>query len=285
MSRTFVIGEIGINHSGNINIAKQLIDVAVEADCDAVKFQKRSVSDVYSPEELDVFRESPFGTTNREQKNGLEFGKEEYDEIDIYCKEKGMVWFSSAWDLKSQEFLKQYDLKYNKVASAMLTIKPMLEMIAKEHKYTFISTGMCIMEEIEEAVDIFKSEDCPFSLLHCNSSYPSEDEDANLRMIQILKDVFRCDVGFSDHARGLQISLFAVALGAKIIERHITLDRSAYGSDNAASLEKEGLIRLVRDIRIFEKALGNDIKTISKQEQEIRNKLSNPYWYGKLKNV
>lgn len=279
--RTFVIAEIGINHNGDMEIAKKLIDSAVLAGCDAVKFQKRTVEKVYAPEELDVPRESPWGTTNREQKNGLEFGEREYDIIDGYCKEKGIEWFASAWDIDSQIFLRQYNNKYNKVASAMLTIKPLLEEIAKEKKYTFISTGMSTLKEIEDAIEIFIQHDCPFELMHCNSSYPMKNEDANLAMINVLRSRFGCKVGYSGHESGLQISLAAVALGATSIERHITLDRSMYGSDQSASLEPIGFMKLVRDIRIIESALGTGEKAITETESKIRKKLANPYW---LKN-
>ena len=275
----FVTAEIGINHNGDLEIAKKLIDVAVEAGCDAVKFQKRTIEDVYSPQELDVPRESPFGTTNREQKHGLEFGKEEYDQIDEYCKKKGIDWFASAWDLKSLDFLRRYNLRYNKVASAMLTVTPMIEAIAKEKKYTFISTGMSTLEEIDAAVAIFRRYACPFELMHSNSSYPMENEDANLKMIQVLRERYNCKVGYSGHERGLQISLAAVALGATSIERHITLDRTMYGSDQAASLEPRGLQLLVRDIRVIESAMGDGIKRMTDVEIASREKLANPYWY------
>ena len=181
-NRVLIIAEVGINHNGDLKIAKQLIDLAKFSGCDAVKFQKRTIEDVYSPEELDVDRESPFGTTNREQKLGLEFGEEEYDEIDSYCKEKEIEWFASAWDIESQQFLRKYDLKYNKVASPLLTIEPMLEEIASEQRHTFISTGMSELEEIDRAVEIFKGLDCPFELMHCNSSYPTKNNNANLKV-------------------------------------------------------------------------------------------------------
>lgn len=277
----FIIAEIGINHNGDVGIAKKLIDVATIAGCDAVKFQKRDVEDVYSPEELDRYRESPFGTTNREQKMGLEFDRTEYDEINTYCKEKGVAWFASAWDLKSQNFLKPYNLKYNKVASAMLTIKPMIEKIAREKKRTFISTGMSTFDEIDAAVQIFRESDCPFELMHCNSSYPMPIEKANLRMIGILRDKYQCNVGYSGHEVGLQISMAAASLGATSIERHITLDRAMYGSDQAASLEPGGLMRLVRDIKAIERAMGKGEKKIDDTEAEIRKKLAQPYWLKK----
>lgn len=275
----FVIGEIGINHNGSIEIAKKLIDSAVDVGLDAVKFQKRTIELVYSPEELDKPRESPFGDTNRAQKLGLEFEEKEYDEIDAYCKEKGIEWFASAWDIKSQKFLRKYDLKYNKVASTMLRVYPLLHEIAREKKYTFISTGMSTLEEIDEAVNIFKSHDCPFELMHCNSSYPMENEEANLNIMQALKNRYSCNVGYSGHERGLQISLAAVALGATSIERHITLDRSMYGSDQSSSVGLTGVAKLVRDIRVISSALGSDKKTLLDSEMPARDKLSCPYWY------
>ncbi|MCK5260585.1 MAG: N-acetylneuraminate synthase family protein [Thermoplasmatales archaeon] len=269
----FITAEIGINHNGDVDLTKKLIDGAIFAGCDAVKFQKRTVEKVYSKEELDTLRESPWGTTNREQKLGLEFSRKEYDEIDNYCKEKGIEWFASAWDVDSQEFLKKYDCKYNKVASAMLTNKELLEMVAQENKYTFISTGMSTMDEIKKAVDIFRKVKCPFEIMHCNSTYPMKDKDANLFMIPKLREEFGCNVGYSGHEVGLITSVAAVALGATSIERHITLDRAMYGSDQAASVEVLGFYRLVRYIRVVESALGNGKKTITGEEEEIKKKL------------
>ena len=279
MNKTYVIAEIGINHNGDMNIAKKLIDIAKDSGCDAVKFQKRTIEDVYTPEELDVHRESPFGTTNREQKNGLEFGKTEYDEIDSYCRKLGIDWFASAWDIDSQKFLRQFNLKYNKVASAMLTVEPLLEEIASEGKHTFISTGMSTLDEIDRAVEIFKQHNCPFELMHCNSSYPMNNEDANLSMISKLKEKYGCDVGYSGHERGLIVSLAAVALGATSIERHITLDRTMYGSDQSASIEPKGLNMLIRDIRAIEVSIGDGEKTMTEVEINCRKKLANPYWW------
>ena len=279
MKKTYVIAEIGINHNGDMNIAKKLIDIAKDSGCDAVKFQKRTIEDVYTPEELDVHRESPFGTTNREQKNGLEFGKTEYDEIDSYCRKLGIDWFASAWDIDSQKFLRQFNLKYNKVASDMLTVEPLLEEIASEGKHTFISTGMSTLDEIDRAVEIFKQHNCPFELMHCNSSYPMNNEDANLSMISKLKEKYACDVGYSGHERGLIVSLAAVALGATSIERHITLDRTMYGSDQSASIEPKGLNMLIRDIRAIEVSIGDGEKTMTEVEINCRKKLANPYWW------
>lgn len=273
MEKTFIIGEIGINHNGDLDIAKQLIDWASLAGCDAVKFQKRTVEKVYAKEELDRYRESPWGTTNREQKMGLEFGKEEYDEIDRYCNEKGIEWFASAWDIDSQIFLQQYDLKYNKIASAMLTDMELLKTVAKERKYTFISTGMSTMEEIDAAVEVFKKYNCPFELVHCNSTYPMKNEDANLLMIETLRKKYNCKVGYSGHETGRIVSFAAAVMGASSIERHITLDRAMYGSDQAASLEVQEMVRLVKDIRAIPAFMGTGEKVLSKAEEETKKKL------------
>lgn len=270
----FMIAEIGINHNGDINIAKKLIDSAVFVGADAVKFQKRTVEKVYSKEELDKYRESPWGNTNRAQKLGLEFGKEEYDQIDQRCKEKGIDWFASAWDLESQEFLKQYHLPYNKIASPMLTHRELLEMVAEEKKYTFISTGMSTIGDIENAVSVFEKAGCPFELMHCNSTYPMTNHyEANLRLIAMLRKRFNCKVGYSGHEPGLVISCAAVALGATSIERHITLDRAMHGSDQAASVEVMGFYRLVNYIRTIEKALGDGVKRVTPGEEKIKEKL------------
>ncbi len=270
----FITAEIGINHNGDIEIAKQLIDSAKNAGCDAVKFQKRTVEKVYSKEILDLPRNSPWGTTTREQKEGLEFGEEEYNIIDKYCKDKKIEWYASAWDINSQEFLKKYDLKHNKVASAMLTYDKLLEKVAQEGKHTFISTGMSTMEEIRNAVKIFKKHDCPFELQHSVSTYPMNIEDANLKCIQTLQKEFRCDVGYSGHeSSGYLVCVTAVTLGATSIERHLTLDRAMYGSDQSASLEVHGLVRLVRDVRQIEAILGNGIKQVLESEIPIMKKL------------
>ena len=270
----YVTAEIGINHNGDVSIAKQLIEIAKDAGCDAVKFQKRSVEKIYSKEILDTPRESPWGTTTREQKLGLEFGEKEYDAIDSYCKEKGIEWYASSWDIDSQLFLRKYNLKHNKVASAMITNRNLLEIIAKESKHTFISTGMSNMDEIRVAVEIFKKHNCPFELQHSNSTYPMKIEEANLRCIDTLKNEFACDVGYSGHESvGYIVCVTAVLIGATSIERHITLDRSMYGSDQAASLEPAGLIRLVKDIRTIDKILGDGVKKIWPSEIPVMKKL------------
>lgn len=269
----FIVAEIGINHNGDLKIAKELIDWSVLAGCDAVKFQKRTIDKVYTKEYLDGYRESPWGTTQREQKEGLEFSKEEYQEINEYCKGKGIDWFASAWDIDSQIFLKQFDLKYNKIASAMLTNEELLREVAGEGKYTFIGTGMSTYEEIDYVVNIFREYDCPFELMHCNSTYPMPKEDANLRLIPALKEKYHCKVGYSGHEVGRIVSMSAVALGATSIERHITLDHTMYGSDQAASLYVKDFVRLVEDIRLIERILGNGEKVLSEKELETRKKL------------
>lgn len=270
----FITAEIGINHNGNIEIAKKLIDVAKECNCNAVKFQKRTIETVYSKEVLDTPRDSPWGTTTREQKLGLEFNRKEYDIIDSYCKQKQIQWYASAWDIDSQLFLRHYNLKYNKVASSMLTHTELLKLIAEERKHTFISTGMSTLEEIKNAVDIFRNTNCPFELLHTNSSYPMKIEEANLKCMQTLREKFNCDVGYSGHeAIGYLICVTAVILGASSIERHISLDRSMYGSDQSASLEPVGLKRLVRDIRRIDTIYGDGVKRVWDSEIPVMKKL------------
>ena len=270
----FFTAEIGINHNGDIEIAKKLIEIASDAGCDAVKFQKRTVEKVYSKDVLDSTRESTWGTTTRDQKLGLEFEKDEYDIIDDFCKTKNILWYASAWDEDSQKFLQNYNLKFNKIASAMLTHKKLLETVANEKKHTFISTGMSTMDEIRDAVEIFKQNDCPFSLQHSNSSYPMKEEEANLKCIKTLQDKFNCDVGYSGHeVAGYLICVSAVVMGATSIERHITLDRSMYGSDQAASLEPIGLKRVVSDVRKIENILGDGVKRVWPSEIPVMKKL------------
>jgi len=270
----FITAEIGINHNGDIDITKKLIDVAISAGCDAVKFQKRNIEKVYSKSVLDSPRDSKWGNTTRDQKLGLEFDLDEYKIIDNYCKNNNIEWYASSWDLDSQDFLKQFNLKHNKVASAMLTNISLLEKIAEEKKHCFISTGMSTIEQIESAINIFKKFECPFDLQHSNSSYPMNPEEANLKCIQTLKEKFNCNVGYSGHeSMGYLICISAVLLGASSIERHITLDRSMYGSDQAASLEPQGLNRLVRDIRGIDQILGDGIKRIWPSEIPVMEKL------------
>ncbi len=266
--------EIGINHNGDLEIAKKLIDIAVGAGCDAVKFQKRTIEKVYTKDVLDSPRESPWGTTVREQKLGLEFNEEQYDQIDKYCKQRNIEWYASSWDEDSQIFLRKYNLKYNKVASPMLTHKKLLQVIASEKKHTFVSTGMSTLDEIRTVIEIFKKNNCPFELQHSHSSYPMKLEEANLRCIQTLKNEFNCNVGYSGHESvGYVVCLTAVVLGVTSIERHITIDRTMYGSDQAASLEPSGLTRLVRDIRTVDKILGDGVKRVWPSEIPIMKKL------------
>ena len=269
----FVIAEIGINHNGSLEIAKQLIDVAKDAGADAVKFQKRTVDLVYSKELLDSPRESPWGKTQRAQKEGLEFGLEAYREIDRYCREKGIPWFASAWDLESQKFLRQFDCKYNKIASTMLVYEPLLRMVAEEKKHTFISTGMSKQKDIERAVAIFREMRCPFELMHCVSTYPMSDEDANLNRIKTLRERYGCNVGYSGHEVGLAVSYGAAALGITSLERHITLDRSMYGSDQAASVEPAGFRMLVGAVRKIEQAMGDGSLEMNSKEATMARKL------------
>jgi len=269
----FVIGEIGINHNGDLSLAKKLIDVAVAAGCNAVKFQKRTIDAVYTQKFLNSPRESPWGKTQREQKEGLEFGQTEYDEINAYCNERGIAWFASTWDVEAQRFLRRYDLKFNKVASAMLVNTDLLKEIASEKKQTFISTGMSTWEEIDNAVVLFRSFNCPFMLMHCNSTYPMAEEDANLRLIEELYNRYNVKVGYSGHELGTFTSVLAVAAGAVAIERHITLDRNMYGSDQKASLEPNELCALVKDIRRAEVILGTGERVLSEAEAAVKAKL------------
>ena len=258
-SNVFIIAEIGINHNGDLNIAKKLIEKSKHAGANAVKFQKRDINVVYSKEELDKPRESPFGLTTRDQKSGLEFNSQQYDEIDSFCKKINIEWFASAWDLNSLNFLKKYNSNYNKIASAMIVDHDLLVEVAKEQKYTFISTGMSTYEIIDYAVKIFNYYDCPFELMHCVSQYPFESEYASLNLIKKLKERYNRKIGYSGHEKsGLSITYGAVALGATSIERHVTLDRSMYGSDQAASMTVAGFEEMVGGIRNLEKALNGE---------------------------
>ena len=270
----FITAEIGINHNGDISIAKKLIEIAKNAGCDAVKFQKRDVEKVYSKEILNQSRESPWGTTQREQKLGLELSLKEYSTIDKYCKKKRIPWFVSCWDVGSQIQMRKFKTKYNKVASAMLVHNKLLKTIAEEKKYTFISTGMSTLKDIEKAVKIFRKFKCPFELMHSHSAYPMNPAEANLKLISVLKNKFKCKVGYSGHeTSSYLICVTAALLGATSIERHITLDRTMYGSDQAASLEPGGLFRLVRDLREIEKILGDGKKRIWNSELPAKEKL------------
>ena len=274
MSQVTVIAEVGINANGNLLTALQLMDEAKKAGADLIKFQKRSLDKVYSKEELDKPRESPWGTTNRQQKEGLEFSKEAYDEINLHSKEIGLPFFASAWDLESQDFLRQYNLPFNKVASAMLSHTELLKMIASEKKRTFLSTGLHNLEEIQTAYNIFYDAGCPITLMHCNGTYPQSDSEINLKCMETLRNRFKCDVGFSSHTTGIMAPVLAVALGATVVEAHITLNRASYGSDQAASLEPHGFAKMVEYIRYAEQSLGNGQKIIYPSELPIRKKLA-----------
>jgi N-acetylneuraminate synthase len=270
----FLIAEIGINHNGDIGIAKQLISAAADAGFDAVKFQKRTIDLVYTPEFLSSPRESPWGNTQRDQKEGLEFGLQEYREIDSFCKASNIAWSASAWDVESQKFLQQFNVSFNKVASPMLGHRPLLNLIAREGKKTYISTGMSTLEEIDSVVDLFRSENCPFELMHCNSTYPMAEENANLLAIPALRERYSCSVGYSGHESSLlKVCITAVALGATSIERHITLDRAMYGSDQAASIEVNSLKNFAESIRKIPKILGDGQKRIGESELGVRKKL------------
>lgn len=272
----FIIAEIGINHNGDLDIAKKLIEMAKNAGCDAVKFQKRSIDVVYSADVLDTPRESPWGKTTREQKLGLEFGIVEYSEIDQFCKKIKIEWFASAWDIESQKFLRKFNCKYNKIASAMLTHEPLLREVASERKKTFISTGMSTFSEIDNAVKIFLNAECDFTLMHSVSVYPCPDTQLNLNMIKTLQKRYNCPVGYSGHESSPIPSIAAASLGITALERHITLDRTMYGTDQSASLEKRGLEILVNGIRTVEVALGSGQKMFSEEEKKVAAKLR--YW-------
>ena len=270
----FLIAEIGINHNGDLGIAKQLIDAAAEAGFDAVKFQKRTIDKVYTQEFLDAPRESPWGSTQRAQKEGLEFSEKDYKEIDRYCKDKGLQWTASAWDMEAQVFLQQFNCSFNKVASPMLGHVPLLRLIASEKKKTFISTGMSTLEELDQVVKIFEDANCPFELMHCNSTYPMKEEDANLLCIPMLKSRYGVNVGYSGHESSLiKVCTAAVTLGATSLERHITLDRAMYGSDQAASIEAHALSNFVETVRAVTAILGTGQKVLGEAEIKTREKL------------
>lgn len=269
----FIVAEVGINHNGDMKIAKQLIDLAKDCGCDAVKFQKRTIDLCYTKEFLESARESPWGNTQRAQKEGLEFGFEEYREIDRYCQEKGIEWFASPWDLEAVTFLSQFNLRYNKIASALIVWEDLLRAVAAQKKHTFISTGGATLADVDKAVDIFRKANCPFELMHCRSTYPMNDEDANLNCIKTLRDRYCCNVGYSGHEVGLAISYGAVAMGATSLERHVTLSRAMYGSDQAASLEPHGLRMLVGAVRKIDRGMGDGVVKVLAAEVPIMKKL------------
>jgi N-acetylneuraminate synthase len=271
---TFVIAELGTNHMGDIEVAKKIIDVAVDAGCNAVKLQKKNVEKIYTKEFLDSSLDSPWGITQREMRLHREFSDNEFKKIDVYCKKKKIPWFVSCWDVESQKQMRKFKTKYNKIASAMLVHDKLLETVAQEKKHTFISTGMSTLNDIEKAVKIFRKHKCSFELMHCHSAYPMPPEEANLKLIPFLAKKFRCKVGYSGHeAAATNVSIPAILLGAASIERHVTIDRTAFGHDQAASLEPKGLIQLVRDIRIVDKIMGDGKKRVWKSELNNKKKL------------
>ena len=274
MKKTYIIAEIGINHNGSLDIAKKLIDVAVMSGCDAVKFQKRNPDICVPDHQKNIPRETPWGTMPYiEYKHKMEFGKSEYDEIDRYCKEKNIDWSASPWDLESLEFLNQYDMPFLKIASAMLTNEKLIRRAAQTGKKVILSTGMSTMEEVNTAVVWLLTESADYALLHCNSAYPAPLEDLNLSCIKTLKDRYKCEVGYSGHEFRLGTTVAAVYLGATIIERHITLDRTMWGSDHLSSVEPQGLIKMVKGIRELEKAYGDGVKRVTEKELPSRKKL------------
>lgn len=268
---TFIIAEIGINHNGDLSIAKKLIDMAVFAGCDAVKFQKRTIELVYTPEELLKPRESPFGETNGDLKRGLEFNEEQYREIDRYCQERNIMWFASPWDMDSVDFLDKFDVPCYKIASASLTDDELLRKIRSKGKPVILSTGMSTIEQIRHAVEVLGQEN--LIILHCTSTYPSKPEELNLNVIPWMKKTFNCPIGYSGHETGVVESIMAVVLGANVVERHITLDRAMWGSDQAASLELNGLNRMIRDIRLVPICLSDGQKRVLESEKPIIEKL------------
>jgi N-acetylneuraminate synthase len=273
----FIIAEIGINHNGSIDLAKKLIDMAIDCGCDAVKFQKRN-PDICIPEwKKNDMRDTPWGHISYlEYKKKIEFGRKEYDILDNYCKIKNIVWFASAWDLESLKFLDKYNLQYNKISSALLTNIPFVKEVAKRKKKTLISTGMSTYKDVDNVIEIFVEEECPFVLNHCISTYPANHDDLNLNIIITIKKRYKCEVGYSGHEVDLLPSILAVSLGATYIERHITLDRAMFGTDQAASLERRGLEILVRDAKSVQKILGSEKKVFSEKEKEISKKQR--YW-------
>lgn len=267
----FITAEIGINHNGSLALAKKLIDLAVQTKCDAVKFQKRTVDVVYTPEELAKERESVFGKTNGDLKRGLEFGYDEYKEIDRYCKEKGIIWYASCWDKGSVDFIEQFNPPCYKIASATLTDDELLKYTKSKGKPIMLATGMSTVEQIDHAVEVLGKEN--LLIYHCTSTYPTANEEINLKVIPFLKERYGCPVGFSGHEKGIFPTILSTVLGACAVERHITVDRTLWGSDQAASLEFDGLKRIVRDIRQTNTIIGDGIKRVYDSELPIIKKL------------
>ena len=276
--KPFLIAEIGINHNGSVKLAKKIIDLAKRYGFDAVKFQKRN-PDISTPnQQKNKMRDTPWGYISYlEYKKKIEFNYKEFKQLDNYCKKIKILWFASAWDIESQNFLKRFKTKYNKVASSMLTNLDLIKVIAKEKKHTFISTGMSNIKDIKNCVNIFKKNNCKYTLLHCVSTYPCDDEDLNLNMILTLKKIFKCSVGYSGHESSVSPSIIAATLGATAIERHITIDRSMWGTDQSASLSEEGIKTLTGTINKLSLVLGDGKKIISKNEREMLKKFK--YWH------
>jgi len=281
MKKTYIIAEIGINHNGSIDVAKKLIDTASLAGCDAVKFQKRNPEVCVPEHQKSVLRDTPWGQmTYLEYKHKVEFGQEEYDEIDLHCRDRKIAWTASPWDLDSLEFLMQYDVPFIKIPSAHLTNTELIKAAKETGKMVILSTGMSTLEEIDEAVKVLRDHNEPFdtfsdhfALLHCNSTYPAPLEELNLRCIQTLREAYNCEVGYSGHEFRLGTTVAAVYLGATILERHITLDRTMWGTDQLSSIEPQGLIKLVKGVRELEAALGDGVKRVTPAEEVIRKKL------------
>ena len=272
--KTYIIAEIGINHNGSMEIAKKLIDVASLAGCDAVKFQKRNPDVCVPDHQKSVMRETPWGKmTYLDYKYKVEFEKPEYDEIDRYCIERKISWSASPWDLDSLEFLDQYDLPFMKIPSAMMTNESLMRAAAKTGKKIIFSAGMSTLEETDKAVEWMRQEDADFALLHCNSAYPAPLEDLNLSCIKTLKERYDCEVGYSGHEFRLGTTVAAIYLGATILERHITLDRTMWGSDHLSSVAPQGLIKLVSGVRELEIAYGDGVKKVTDGELPFRKKL------------
>ncbi len=267
----YIVAEIGINHNGDINLAKKLIDAALDAGCSAVKFQKRTVDVVYTPEDLARPRESPFGTTNGDLKRALEFEPEAYAEIDRHCRQVGIPWFASCWDEAAVDFIAQFDPPCFKIASASLTDDKLLRCHRPLGKPIVLSSGMSSLAQIDHAVEILGKEN--LVLLHCTSTYPAKLEELNLKVIPFLMQRYEIPIGYSGHEVGLYTSLAAAVLGACFIERHITLDRAMWGSDQAASVEPPGFVRLIKDIRAIEMAMGDGVKRVYESEKPIMQKL------------
>ena len=273
----FIIAEIGINHNGDIELAKKLIDIAAQAGCDAVKFQKRT-PEICVPEKMKtIMRDTPWGLiTYLDYKKKIEFNENEYDLIESYCKQKNIAWSASAWDIESLRFLDKYNLPFNKVASALATHIEFLKEVAKRKILTYVSVGMCGYEDIDAIVEIFRSYSCPLVLMHTVSTYPAQDKDLNLKMIQTISNKYNLPVGYSGHESSVSPSVVAASLGAVAIERHITLDRSMWGTDHSASLESSGLNQLVGAIRKVPIVLGDGVKKIIEGELEAAKKMR--YW-------